>query len=529
MFINIDVKNKLSLVVSDEYRTVFYDQKENTVFIPLDQINYLELATFIEKYPYSDLRILSSILIHDEVVDAIANNQSIVFIKLGSKEDPYTLTREVFDLLNTSESLFSIDTAYVEGKYTTKEMSYLSFFQKMVVQNYSIEDLLTEKTFIFYQSITDHELDYLKKYLTYGVKIDFQYGDYSNILKVIRVLNGRQIHFSLQKYDDLSFYTKDFRELLIQGEDISFLQTMDFSQYVRIDLLLELMVKDIKESYLSPYERYLGVYEIVTHFKEYLENEDNWKESRELEYILFNEFYVCYGVNELMKALLDKVGIKACNVSVEYYKEKEEINSQEQEELDKQLLYIKLGNKDYHSRLLKKIGNTAYHSRLLVKLNDPKYEIDGIFIADPTWDISIDHHLFEHSLLTFYEMKLEEPDFYETDVSIFGVTNSKEFIELVNRRKSVISYFLKIIQVIDKSYYQYLDEHYDLKVYSNEMLLDIYEYILKYTKHPVLLDKRKNALEELFMFIYPSLTKEERNKFMKELDNDNRFGKGKVI
>ena len=159
---------------------------------------------------------------------------------------------------------------------------------------------------------------------------------------------------------------------------------------------------------------------------------------------MFNDFYVCYGVNELMRALLDKVGIKAYNVKVEFYKEKGKINSQEQEQLDKQLLYVKLGNKDFYSNLLAKNSNVAYHSRLLVKLHDPKYEIDGIFIADPTWDMSLDYHLFGHSLLTFYEMKLEEPSFYETDVSIFGVTNSSDFLELVHRRKSAISYFLKI-------------------------------------------------------------------------------------
>ena len=528
MLKNIDVKNKLSIVASKEVLSAFYDQKTNTLFIPSSHIDYDKLELFIREYNYSDLRILSTQLINDEVIDAIVSNQSLVFIQLGCEEDPYTLTRKVFDRLNSSESLFSIDTSFVQGEYTTGEMNYLPFFQKIVVEKYTIEDLLTEKVFTFYQSISEYELDYMKKYLSKGVNVNFRYGDYANIIKVICGLNGKRIQFSLEKYDNLSFYTKEFEQLLIQGENISFLQEIDFQQFVKMDLLLELMVKDIKDSNLSPYEKYLGVYEIATHFKEYLENDADRKEARELEYLLFNDFYVCYGVNELMRALLDKVGIKAYNVKVEFYKEKGKINSQEQEQLDKQLLYVKLGNKDFYSNLLAKNSNVAYHSRLLVKLHDPKYEIDGIFIADPTWDMSLDYHLFGHSLLTFYEMKLEEPSFYETDVSIFGVTNSSEFLELVHRRKSAISYFLKIIQVIDSSYYQYIDAHYDLLAYSNEMLLDIYEYILKYTKHPVLLDKRKKALNELFTYIYPSLSGEERDKFHKELEQENCFEKGRV-
>ena len=520
-----EICNKLSIKVSNQYDRVTYDKSTNTLFIPIS-IDYTKLSSFICKYPYSDLRILSTILISDEVIDAIASNPSIIFIKLGSKDDPYTLTREVFEKLNASESLYSIDTAYVEGEYTTEEMEYLPFFQRLVVQNYSIEDLFTEKVFNFYQNIYHEQIVLLKKYLSSSIKINFYYGDYANILEVIRNLKGKNICFYLEKYDDLSLYTKEFQQLIRDGENISFWQNMDFQQFIRIDMLLELMVKDIKESCLSPYEKYLGVYEIVTHFKEYLENDENRKEARELEYLLFNDYYVCYGISELFKALLDKVGIKAYNVNVEFYKEKEELNEQEQVSLDKQLLYRSLGNKEYTSSLLSKSSNIAYHSRVLVKLKDAKYGIDGIFIADPTWDNHLDKHYFRYSLMTFYEMKLEDKKFYDTDVSIFGVTNTEEFMNMVKDRKEVIPYFLEVIKNIDHSFYQYLEKQYEIDTYSNSLLLTIYQYIIQYTKHSVLEEQRKEALKVLFDFIYPSLSKEERSKLAYEIEEGN--GKGKV-
>lgn len=527
MFQNFDVQNKLSLVASEQYSDVFYEKQTNTLFIPRNHINYLELSTFIQKYFYSDLRILSTCLINEEIILAIKNNPHLVFVRLGSKNDPYTLTRSVFDVLNASDSLFSIYTDSVLGEYNTEEMGYLPFFEQLVVQKYSISNLLTDHEFSFYESINAQELEYLKKYLPNEVSIYFHYGDYANIIQVIQALEDKQIRFYLQKCDDLSIYSKEFSLLLNRGETVNFMQDMDFSQYIKIDMLLELMVKDIKESHLSPYGKYLGVYEIVTHFKGYLENEENFKDARELEYLLFNDFYVCYGISELMKALLDKVGIKSYNVKVDFYKEKEQLDALEQAKLDKQLLYQELNHQNYISPLLKKVSNTAHHSRLLVKLNDSKYDIDGIFIADPTWDNSQDRHLFSYSLMTFYEMKLELVEFYETDVSIFGVTNTKEYMELIERRSNAIPYFLTIIKVIDPNYYDYLVNTYQLNIRSMDMIMDIYHYIIRYTKHPVSKDNKNKAIEVLFTFIYPFLTEKEREKIFWEIYQDNNMEKGK--
>ena len=255
---------------------------------------------------------------------------------------------------------------------------------------------------------------------------------------------------------------------------------------------------------MSPYEIYLGVYEIVTHFKGYLENTQNTDEARILERVLFNNYIVCKGFAELFVALLDKVGIKAFDIDVEYYKDREKVNTLDYARLTKE-------------QIKAKEGNTAYHSRVLVRLVDPKYDIDGLFIADPTWDNELIHHYFNYSLLTPYEMSLESAKFYETDVSILNVSSSKEFFEKLKKLPNSLNYFLEFIEKLDYNYFSYLKRTYELDTADLDMILDIYNYIIMHTKKRVPEDVRNQALEVLFRFIHPNLDQ----TYFGQIKNDN--------
>ncbi len=518
---HFQVRNKLCICIDPDIQEISYDQEKNIISIPSnyhgDDVSFL-----VRNYPYSKLKILSSSLITKEVIDALKDNLHLSFIQLGSKEDPYVLTREVFDILNTNESLLSIDTQGVEGEYSTREMETILFFKRMVVQKYSIENLLTNQEFTFYAKLEDQELDYLKKYVANGVTMHFYYDDYADITKVIQSLSGKQIHFCLQQYDDLSFYLKDFQQLLVRHENISFMQIIDLEQYIKMDFLLELMIKDLKESGLSSYEKYLGVYEIVTHFKTYLENEENRREARELEYILFNNFYVCYGISELMVTLLDKVGIRSYNIQVEYYKDKKKLTPLEQEYLDKQLLYVGLGNQDYYTSLLAKGSHVAKHSRLLVRLTDPKYDIDGLFLADPTWDNNLEHHYFTHSLMTSFETSLENIHFYDSDISLLSVSSSEEFFLKLKQIPDAITNILNMLEKVDPPFYQSLKEQYDLNPNNLHLLLDLYNYIIHYAKNHVSREKQEQALYTLFRFIYASLEEERFQQLFTQMLEENQ-------
>ena len=142
------VRNKLNIVVLPSVLELTYDKDNNTLLLPMNY-NINDLILIISNYSFPNLKILSTSLITKEVIEAIRDNSHISSITLGSEKDPYVLTREVFDVLNESESLFTIDTDEVVGKYSSREMEYLSFFKDVRVGQYKLSDLLTYNTFHF--------------------------------------------------------------------------------------------------------------------------------------------------------------------------------------------------------------------------------------------------------------------------------------------------------------------------------------------------------------------------------------------
>ena len=122
---------------------------------------------------------------------------------------------------------------------------------------------------------------------------------------------------------------------------------------MKLENLLDLMVKDIKESDLSPYEKYIAVYNIVRSFKQYqyYENSETKDhevpdQSRNIYLILMNEWIVCVGYSQLLNELLKKVDISSIHWIVDHRK----------------------------------------HLRSYVHIQDEKYNIDGFYMCDPTWD-----------------------------------------------------------------------------------------------------------------------------------------------
>ncbi len=127
---------------------------------------------------------------------------------------------------------------------------------------------------------------------------------------------------------------------------------------------------NIKE--LSPLEKYLAVYRIVTNFSHYEENEmsSNDDSSRALYQLIDSKktFMVCLGYSNLLVDLLRRVGIIDC-------------------------IPVSVVAMPFGSTFSYAFPN---HSRVSVYLKDDKYGIEGIFMADPTWD-SIDERDYEEN------------------------------------------------------------------------------------------------------------------------------------
>lgn len=184
-----------------------------------------------------------------------------------------------------------------------------------------------------------------------------------------------------------------------------------------LDLRLDLMVSEIKNSTLSPYEKYIAAYNIVKSFKEYnyyLDNKDFDQlisdQSRNPYLVLINEYIVCAGYVLLLQLLLNKLDIPS-----HYWM----LNISEKSESD-----------------------SLSHARLYVNIVDDKYDINGYFMCDPTWD-RVDKKYSDLYGYQYLSMSCVESHDYGTD---------------------------------SPSYYYFSD---DIDVFNDQMFINTIEYLAK--------------------------------------------------
>lgn len=168
------------------------------------------------------------------------------------------------------------------------------------------------------------------------------------------------------------------KELVVFGSknDITRITVEDM---IKTEKTLDLFVSDIKSSSLSPYEKYLAVYNIVKSFKDYRFYKDNKDEdhdyadqSRNVYLIMQNDYIVCVGYARLLQTLLKRVGINSVAWSVQT------INDS--------------------------------HQRNYVNIVDSKYDINGYYMCDATWDKVQDEMMlkrYDHVHLTTNDARQE--------------------------------------------------------------------------------------------------------------------------
>lgn len=513
-----DLENEISLykckvLISNKFsEPVVSEIIEETNYIHIN-ITYVEearpqLINFIRNYKKGSISILSASLINDDILHSIAANERIMGVTLGSKEDIYILTRAAFDILDKSESIYYIDTESVEGEYTSRERERISFFSKWLVDIYTYEMLRDGCILNFVRPLSENEIKNLVKYSQKGLRIYFRYNDIANIIEVIESLKGRNIEFKFMDAELLRQNIEMFKKY--QDENITIDRSVKIETFLRTEEILDYFVKDIKNSTLSPYEKYLAVYKIVKDFKQYRKEGSEYQCNTALSYslyeILFSDYIICRGFSELLIALLKRVGINATFFHVEILKPKERLTIEDLATLTKEEQKIKEGTKDYHSRII-------------FRLIDSKYDIDGIYISDVTWDQEEGLDLYNHSSLTPYETRFEKDGFYNTPDDIFDIQSGTEFYIKLEKVPESIDSFLNIIKQIDNNFYNYLEDNYGVEgPYTTEFFIEIYNYIIMHTNRGISKETLFKALKEIIKFTYLNLSDEKLKRIITDLE-----------
>ena len=259
---------------------------------------------------------------------------------------------------------------------------------------------------------------------------------------------------------------------------------LSVDKLIEMEHLLDLMVKDIKESNLSPYEKYIAVYSIVKKFKEYKFYKDNKSEdekyadqSRSIYLLLENDYIVCVGYAKLLTALLKRVGINSVTWGVETIDEP--------------------------------------HSRVYVNLEDEKYNINGYYMCDPTWDYE-KYDVYSPDKYNYLNLTRDnsresseigkdengKPLLYD---EMFNDCTDEELLEYLIKKRM---YFEDKLSELDPVFFE--------KIKNKEININLASIVNRYFKSKVNNDidirTTAKALFELNEYIYgKSKSEEERN------------------
>ena len=229
-------------------------------------------------------------------------------------------------------------------------------------------------------------------------------------------------NISLSEYKDLleNYHVNKCEDANITVNYQDNTSGISIKELYNLSLLVDNIAKDVKEYNLSPLEQIIYVYDFVKQ-REYSDCDDKHK-SRDLDKVVNGEHIVCVGYSNLFNAILLSLGINAMP-----------------------LISIKVK-----------------HQRSLIYVQDKKYNIDGIYAFDPTWDRKREDEyinnykyfampfndserdapseLFEKTNLTLEELKEITSYDYKTEYiacdkmlyleKMFNFTNTKDFKEI---------------------------------------------------------------------------------------------------
>lgn len=461
-----------------------------------DEIN-LKLANLLKNNKTNGLS-LSSYFIDNSIIEAISSNNNILSLNLGVKEN-YILEKDVYDILSKSKSIKQINTVNVDNDLQTSCDKRLTSRMNTRVGNTSltVETILTSSIFTINSRDIKDVIQVLKdrdKYQNiYILEIEVTSYDYLEAFiksliafypKIRIVLDINSKNFREDKLSSLISYNNIF----VKEESNQISLEKAIKKEKALNKMLEPVMK-IKDR-LSPFELYIMIFQITKEFKEYkdypYDNEDPAK-SRVVSEILFNEYIVCAGYVNLLRELCDRVGIETRYMIVS------------------SIIYDKDKKENY----------VGYHARALVKIKDEKYDIDGIYVSDATWD-NTDGSKYNHLLMTFDEVNRElSPEINFNCYDFLNVKSKKEFYQLISNPtiREELKKLGSIIEKFDSNavesiYFLPQENYYDYDL-ENSLILDrLADYCVNFKQEPISGEKIIKALITVYKLKYP-LTSDE--------------------
>ncbi len=475
------------------------------------------ICQVIRKNSNDSFHVGSTVLVSDNIIQAVYDNEKIESLSLGNREDIYYLGMDIYNKLNGTH----VKSVRTNGVCEELKENFTEFIgyndERNLIGYYRYHDLVSNNSIFLSEALSAEEL-YNLKYLKPDAKLEIRYPQCLNIVEIVNRLKklghkGR-IRINLENKNEFNKYIfehlnelGDISNVIVWGRS----DEIELSTYLKYEKrLIEMIAPALS---MSPFEKYLYAYNIVKQFKAYKENDKDKQSARNLYKILDNEFMVCVGYSNLLGDLLDKLGIEnydysvAIDVGLDYVPNDVIVLPE----------YVINPRTNEKQEVKTEVGN---HARRKINLVDSKYGIDGYFFADPTWDNNLQHDTYNYALMTGDEyVGIDRYNYFSRHSSseLFFVHSLEEFYQKLNilldknPNQTVLDYIRSLItelKELDLIFYnemkgKYPDiDSYNLKKYSKEeiqnILLDLGERIIGKSNNFVSGEKYKEAIEVLY-------------------------------
>lgn len=354
------------------------------------------------------------------------------FIQVNcTNEQTYFIVNPPFELFEKNQSMYISFLENYIYKCKNNDINYEELFARIkktltIIKN---ELNINPKTNIIFKINNKNEKNNINKVIEFiknnkNLKIELFMTDYNTFVKNLNKNDYPNLLIRFQNSDEAIPY-KDF-----------------YSMYQKLNEI----VKFINHYDLSNLEKVLLVYDIVkaNEYKKESNNED-YRISRNLNQIINNDKIVCVGYSNLLSFLLSNINIKNFDMKVKF-----------------------------------KNKNNG-HQRNFIHLKDDKYNIDGMFFLDSTWDSKkssyyLDNYLYFLKPLSFFSKDKNEVLLEKENISLLDSTtdevekllnslNSQEKIEYILKLNSLLGYCKPQISFIY------------LLNYSNEQVIDLFKEV----------------------------------------------------
>lgn len=368
------------------------------------------IVSLIKKSACGSFALRDKELLTDEVLNAVFDNKEITSVSLRNMG--FSLTKSLYDKAKKNGNIDYIYTDSIDSEleYTYDDMIVCS---NGLYDGDSYDTLKTTDHINYCGQKGINHLKLLKPECEIRFSEKYSIDDLSALIEFMQANNMKNkitVVVKDKKVMNDFFFSN---EELIRSLNMQIYTNGKYDINYYLDKEKELTDLIRPAMNLSPLEKYLYAYNIVKQFKEYKENEDDLLASRDIYDILDNDYMVCVGYAKLLSDLCAKLDIKCDEISVG-------VN----------VGFDKTENEEVIAR--DNLVENGGHARAAVYINDPKYGINGIYFADPTWDNYMDKDIYVHALMTQNEHDSMIRENILNDVSFFAANNIEELCSIYN-------------------------------------------------------------------------------------------------